>query len=153
MNEWMNEWKRAMHMLIVAALLNFLFKWSNVLYSFIFRLAQFWTNSLYCTCKIYVTITLRHIVSAPCKWALPFHRNMLYFILHIYRVSCAVDVTVLFCEQQNPHIDLNEVWTQNSFNESLASYLKPEVPLPLIIKCWGSKCCHLQTIRKVNYLH
>jgi hypothetical protein len=57
---------------------------------------------------IYVTITLWLIASAPCKWALPFHRNMLHFILHIYRVSYAVDVTVLFYEQQIPHIDLNE---------------------------------------------
>jgi hypothetical protein len=103
--------------------------------------------------NIFVTITLWHIASATCKWALPFHRNMLHFILHIYRVSYAVDVTVLFYEQQNPHIDLNEVWTQNPFNESVASYLKPEVPLPLIIKCRGSKGCHLQTIRKVKYLH
>jgi len=58
---------------------------------------------------IYITITLWHIAPAPCKWALPFHRNMLLFILQINRVSYAVDVTVLFYEQQNPHIDLNEV--------------------------------------------
>jgi hypothetical protein len=58
--------------------------------------------------NIYVTITLCHIASAPCKWALPMQRNILHFILYIYRVLYAVDVTVLFCEQKNPHVDLNE---------------------------------------------
>ena len=57
--------------------------------------------------NIYVTITLRHIASAPCKWALSLQRNMLHCILHIYKVSCAVNVTALFYELKNPHIDLN----------------------------------------------
>jgi len=58
--------------------------------------------------NIYVTIALWHITSAPCKWVLPFQRSMLHFILLIYRVSYAVDLTVLFSEQQNPHIDVTE---------------------------------------------
>jgi len=45
---------------------------------------------------IYVRVTLWHIALALCKWALPFQSNVLHFVLHIYRVSYAVDVTVLF---------------------------------------------------------
>jgi hypothetical protein len=62
--------------------------------------------------NIRVTITLLHIaLSAPCKQALPFQRNMLHFILHVYRVSYAVVLSVSFSEQQNPHVDLTEDWT------------------------------------------
>jgi hypothetical protein len=103
--------------------------------------------------NMYVTTTLRHITSALCKWALPFQINMLDFVFHVYRVSYAVDLMVLFSGQQNPHIDVNEDWTQNPLNESPVSYHKPEGPLLLIIKCRSSNGCHRQTIRKEKNLH